>query len=442
MKRILSLMMIFLLCFALPVGASGNAYRGFSTIGDFSGSAISFGFMPETTVLVYNSEAYTEPDYDEIWPGSDIYVPVYVWDEDMSPASDKDIKNNNVSISWKSNFSERYIDNVTLVDGKKAKVDGLESGIYAKIEVVDAFSGTGALVVQVDLALSVNRVSYPETLTTLQFDLVNREVSIDRNTVYAAQSPTQFYAVRNYGGKASFDFGDRIIYNGTVQKGNRYYLNLDRTADEEIADQYPDAYLEFYNFLDERDTFAAEGELKIPIDRRDFTARGETKPTVFVYQMDGTTLTSLDERTLGFDGKKNILTIYTDTLENYLLSSQPLHKQVEGEDDNIIYAGYATDDVTEPEASTASSYVQSPETGGTPDEPPLPEEPIAAPATTAAPTVSPLAATGSVTITAANISAENPTTSDIPLAPIVACGLFSGVVIVYGWRRGWQKKKK
>jgi hypothetical protein len=244
--------------------------------------------------------------------------------------------------------------------------------------------------------------------------------------------------MRHYRGNASFDFGDRVIYDATVDKATRYYLNLDRTADTEIENQYPDAHLEFYNFLGDRDTFSEEGELKIPINRSSFTAKGESKPTVFVYRVDGTTLTSLDERSLSFDGKKNILTIHTDTLEQYLLSSQPLHKQVEGEDDNIIYTGYAPDDVEEPTTSSttssgaSSSYVQPPATGGLPDdEPPLPEEP----------TVTNTAATASTTINAANGSAENPETSDVPLAPIVACGVFSALVALYGWRKGWQKKK-
>jgi hypothetical protein len=439
MKRIISLMMIVFLCCALPMGAMAADRHGFITIGDFSDSTVSFGFEPEGTVLVYNNEVYAAPDYEEVWPGSDIYVPVYLWDDDFSSASDKDIKNNNVSLSWRSNFSERYIDDVTLVDGKKAKVDGLESGTYAKIEVNDEYSGSGTYLVQVDLALSVNRMSYPETLTTLQIGLVNREISIDRDSVYAAQSPTQFYAMRRYRGKATFDFGDRIMYNATVDKGTRYYLNLDRTADTEIEGRYPDAHLEFYNFLGDRDTFYDEGELKIPINRSRFTAKGESKPTVFVYRVNGTTLTSLDERSLSFDSKKNILTIHTDTLEQYLLSSQPLHKQVEGEDDDIIYTGYATDDVEEPATSTStasssrvSSYVQPPDTGGLPDddEPPLPEKP----------TVTSTAATASTTINAANSSAENPETSDVPLAPIVVCGVFSAGLAIYGWRKGWQKR--
>jgi hypothetical protein len=464
MKRIFSLMMILLLCFALPAGASPGGFRGFTTIGGYSDSNISFAFEPDFTVLVYNNEVEPAPNFGEIWPDSDIYVPVYVWDEAPAPASDKDIKNNDVTLSWKSTGDGQYIDDVTLVNGKKAKIEGLGNNIYAKIDLGDDFSGRTPELVRVDLALSVNRVAYPETLTILKFNLVNREIKINRNTVYAAQSPTQFYAMKHYGGRATFDFGDNITYNATVQKGRRYYLNLDRTPDEEIQEQYPDAYLEFYNFRGERDTFTTQGQLKIPIDRAAFTAKGETKARVFAYRVQGVELTALDEESLGFNGKKDILTIHTNILESYLLSNEPLHMEVEDESDRIIYTGYALDDINEPvddatasstaassasasstaavtaasstaatDSSSASSSDEStrvlPEsiatyTGFLTDGPPVSEEPKVT----------------TMAITATNRSAENPETSDIPLAPIVACGLFSGSVVIYGWRRGWQKR--
>jgi hypothetical protein len=357
MKRLFALALSLLLCLTLPVAAFAREYRGFSTIGNYSGSSAAFGFEPDATVMVYNNELYDEPDYEEIWPGADIYVPVYLLGaEDIAPATDKDIKNYTVSISWKSTASGRYIDDVTLVNGKKAKIDGLESDIYAKIEVNNAFTGNTAMLIQVDLVLSVNRVSYPETLTTLKFDLVNREVNIDRDTVYAAQSPTQFYAMRHYGGNATFDFGDKILYNATVKKATRYYLHLDRTEQEDIASRYPDAHLEFYNFQGTRDSFHAKGKLQIPIVRSKFTAKGESKAKVFVYQIDGDKLLALDEKTISFDSKKNILTINTKSLEQYVLSSQPLHKQIaQGEDDSVLYTGYATDDVSEPSGTAKTS---------------------------------------------------------------------------------------
>lgn len=428
MKRILSFLLAAVIVLILPVAATAaREPRGFTTIGNFSGSKVSFGFEPDYTVTVYNKEVEDDPDYEEIWPGMDIYVPVYILGasgQNNTHASEKDIKSNEVSLSWKSKTGERYIDDVTLVDGKKAKIAGLDGGMYAKISMVSEYSSRSAMPVYVDLVLSVNRLSYPETLTTLKLDIVNREVNIDRDTVYAAQSPTQFYSMRHYAGKATFDFGDKVTYNATVEKGARYYLHLDRTEDEAFAAMYPDAYLEYYNFRGDRDSFPSTGTLNVPVKRANFTPKGEDKAQVFVYEVQDGNLKALDERVLDFDGKKNILTIRAKSLGYYILSDRALHKEVDHRDEDIIYTGYASqnagtaDDMPTEETGGGGS-------GGSGSSSGVNENPE----------------TGGDTINASNPSADNPSTSDTPLLPIVTLGMLSGGLALIGWKRGWHNGK-
>ncbi|MDL2234508.1 hypothetical protein LJC63_13160, partial [Ruminococcaceae bacterium OttesenSCG-928-L11] len=310
------------------------AYDGILRWGDYSDTKQAFAFEPSEMVLVYNGEAYLDVDFETIWPGSDLYIPVYTYDnsddapDDNDPvaASDKDIKNHSVTVSYKASMGDQYISGVELVNGKKAKVKGLESGVYAKISFNTDYTGSAHTTIKMSIVLSVKKASCPETLTSMQMSMINRQVNIDRDTIYTAQSPIQFYAMKQYGGGATFDFGSNVKYEATVAKGKRYYLNLDRSAQSAIADMYPDAYIEYFNFIGDRDTFEKTGKLQIPINRAKFTPKGTTKAQVFVYEVQKNKLVSLNESVLSFDAKKNILTLKTKTLNNYILVNQALFK--------------------------------------------------------------------------------------------------------------------
>ncbi|MCL2057121.1 MAG: hypothetical protein FWH02_07905 [Oscillospiraceae bacterium] len=415
MKKIIAI--ILLLCLSagasLPVFAAVGS-RGFTRVGGYSDSRVSFGFETDEAVVVYNGDVLDWADFGRVTAGSSIYIPIHIMDWVSGTdaiAAERDIRDNAVGLAWVSHQGERFVDGAELVDGRRERISGLPQGAYAKIALNNDYHGQSTMIVELDLVLSVNRLSYPATQISLRMGMANREITVDRGTVYTAAAPTQFQVSRNFRhGDVTFDFGGGVQYTVAVNPQDSYFLHLSREEDPVIAEMYPDSYLEYYNFLGDRDTFSRSGELAIPIDRAKFIPRGEQKPQVYVYRVQrGNELRALDESVLSFDSARNILTVQTRELGYYILSDRPLQREIEGGDDDVIFVGYAPVDT-------------DPEEGGGPPEM-INQNPMTGPS-------------GPV-ISAANTAAYNPPTSDTaPLAPIILCLLAAGFAAAGVWKKG------
>lgn len=395
LQRITGLILAVILSALMPLSVFA---KGFIS-GGYSDSRVAFAFEDYETVVVYNGDVYDEPDYEEIWPGSYIYVPVYAYEEegDFHIATDKEIKDNQVTLSYKVLQGEKYVDAITLVDGKKEKINGLEAGTYAKITINTLHTGIGRTELNLKMVLSVKKIAYPLTQVELDASLYNKTVDLRENTVYSAQSPTQYYAINKFNGTPTFDFGGGIEYTAKVSSKSRYYMNLDKTDQPDITRQFPDAYLEYYNFKGDLDAFSSTGSLEIPVTRAKFTVDKEAGATVYAYEIIGNKLHTLRSDIASFDSVKNILTIKTESLGNYVLSSTALTHDIDTEGEQVLYSGYS--DSSEETSGTEIVVKESTLTN--------------------------------VNINAANVRANNPLTSDpgLPVLAILPLSI-SGVVLL------------
>lgn len=430
MKKPATALLGLALALALTVSAHA-AKTGFLGVGNYSESNASYGFETMGTEVVFNGEIVYN-DYDEIYPGSTIYIPIHKQDEDWntSHAGEKDIKSDKVEISHKALKNGKYIESVTIVDGKKEKITGLDSGAYAKIKVSDEYSSTGETIVDLKLVLSVNRISYQETEVNLAFGMENRKVLIDSSTVYGAQLPTLFEAASRFNGEVTFDMGGGIRYTAWVRQRTEYVVDYSPAVNEAISEMYPDGYLQFHNFRGDKDTFANTGKLELPIDKNKFKGT-DGKPTVFAYQINGQNLTALGGDTVSYDSKTSILTIRTKTLGEYVLSSRSLMRQVEaGDDEAVLQTGYAAEQVPSQPQSQIPPQSQAPSTPQTPPTS-LPTTPAPAPAPT-----------GTGGINASNVSGNNPLTGENPCLPLAMTALLLGGATALAARRRKSDKNQ
>lgn len=340
MKKILRGIMPAVLIFMLsmPVHAIG-----FNTDGEPSSSDPSFGFNSDNAEIVYKGDINFVDGFSSVIAGSRIYIPIITDAHSLENATTGDISSNKVKVSYKALKGGEYIDKVTLTgnDG----VEGLDNAAFARIDISEEYPLTAAGTVEMRLVLSVKDIGYPETEIKLNFRIKNNNQTINRDSVYTVYTPTTFKVTANYGGSATFDFGDGINYTAKVTKKSSYYMNMSTKQNDEIVDMYKDIYkkkshFEFYDFLGNTNTFASLGTLKIPLDKTKFAPKKNEKPKIYVYEIEGSTLKSLGKETVSFDSNKDILSIKTKTLSSYLLSSQPLLKEVDDSGD-ILQFGYA-----------------------------------------------------------------------------------------------------
>jgi hypothetical protein len=298
-------------------------------------------------VLVYNKLVDLYPVFDSPFlAGSDLYIPIAVTDT-ADPtagtvlATDKNIKSDAVTVSYKVIAGADYVDAVTLVSGQKEKQPGLPAGMYAKIELANTYMPLDRSQLSIRLVLSVNGVSYQRTAVTVNCYLRNRLENIESSSVFGALLPMQFRISPRYGGDVSFDFGEGVSYTGTVSPNKRYYLNLDRTEKVNFAETYPGAYLEYYDFRGNNDTFASVGQLQIPVDTANFKEQ-KTSTELYVYEVLGDRLSSLGQNAVSYDYRTGKVTINAMTLGSYILSSRPLMQEVQSSKQwDILRSGYA-----------------------------------------------------------------------------------------------------
>jgi|GEM_PF-1360138 len=403
---------------------------GISGSGEFANAAKRYGFLDDAKI-VYNGEI-SDQDFDEVYVGSAIYIPIGVEDDEgnISQASAQNIKKDKVSVSHKVTRGARYVTGVSIVDGGKEKIDGLEKGAYVKVQLTNSYSGTGTANVEVKLVLVINRLSYQETEIELFCTMENRTVYIDYDTVYGAQLPTMFEVGYDYNGEATFDMGNDVRYTARVKAKQKYIIDYDTETNEAIAARYPKNDLEFHNFKGDHDTFASNGKLELPLDSATYYKNGQY--TAYAYKISGNTLVPVDSSV----NKDGILTIYTRTLDNYVVSNVDLLRQTDYEPPASAPAtstgGQTAGKTT---GQTAGNELQAPPTGGAPlpdlpgetsrvetAPPPESSQPETPPANTATPPPSSLSH-----INAANGGTDNPLTGVPPLAGIAFLGTLTGL---------------
>jgi len=420
---------------------------GFSEQGGFTDTNPAYYFNTDLVYLVYNKELDDDPDFTEIYTGSDIYIAIYRYydqdgkDDQDAIATAKQIKEDNIQVQYKGIKGAQYIDNVTIVDGKKEKITGLPAGSYAKVDFSDKYAGTSSTDIQLRMVLSMNKVSYQETRIMLEGELTNRLEYIDDDSVYGAMVPTRYRVQGWYTGYATFDMGDGVKYTARVAKGARYSIDFSRDVDYDIDMMYPDANMEFYNFRGNNDTFASVGALTIPINEKVFKDADSGQPRVYAYEiLESGGLRALGSDSAGYDSKKKILTINAKTLGSYVLSNQKLKQTVDSEANDTFQSGYAADEEVEPAqeaslssnrsaasssqsssrqsssqaaSSRASSTAQASQVAASSSQEDIDDRPVSV--GTDQPD------TGGITINAANRSGDNPDTRDgLPGAPAIA----------------------
>ncbi len=342
-----ALAVIILLC----APASAATFDGFSNHYGYTDTTNEYIFQPDAAFSYFNKEVEEDPWYDEISPGTEIYLPLYVnvggvADDDV-PVTAKMVKDDNIEINYKVITGVGYVGKVELIDIKSLKLKDVAAGMYAKIPLARNYDRTGSSAIDVRLKISVNNVTHDDTEIALDGRIRNQITSIPYDSIYGAAVPVMFRSY-SYTGEASFDFGGEIKYDGFVKRGESYFLNLSREPAADLAAMYPDAWLDFYTFLGSNKTFDMIGELKIPVNRNNLARRGQAAE-LYVYRIDGPYLTALGAGVASFDPATNSVSIRAKTLENYVLSNTALLQQITPDiNNNILRSGYATPPI-EPE---------------------------------------------------------------------------------------------
>ena len=341
-KRIIAITLAVAMLLSFSASAAGNT--GFSGDGWYTDTANMYYFETFNTFSLMNKEVDDYPDFDEIRPGTDIYLPLYVLpddgDEDI-PVTDKMVKNDNVTVSAKVISGGDYVGQIELVDTKKLKLKDLPNGMHIKIPLGYNYDKTGRTSVEVRLKISVNNRTYSDTEIAFRCVLQSEADEISHNSVYGAKQPSLFKATSNYNGEATFDFGNDIKFTGKVKAGSTYLLNLSREPVMDLKAMYPDAWLDFYIFLGTAKTFSSIGYIEIPVNLSSISKKSQ-QPELYVYYIKDSALYSLGPDAISFDSKTNKLYIKAQMLGSYVLSDRALLRQITPDSNkNILRFGYA-----------------------------------------------------------------------------------------------------
>jgi hypothetical protein len=324
----------------------GNDDGGFSYNTSYTDTENLYVFEPEHAFSYFNKVVLDDPDYGYIEPGTEIYLPVYVnvggtAEQDVI-ATDKLIKEDSVTINYKVLSGADYVGPLELMDTKKMKLKDVPAGMYVKIPLARNYDRTNAYNVHLRIKLSVNNVTYDSSEIDLKARIRNPINTIAYDSVFGAALPSLFRAV-GHTGAVTFDFGNKIAYDGFVRSQQSYFLSLSREPISDISVMYPDAWLDYYAFLGNYKTFDRIGDLKIPVNRANLAKRGAA-PELYVYRVSGDALTALGAGVASFDAKTNMLHIRAKTLESYVLSNKALLQQITPDmNNNILKSGYAED---------------------------------------------------------------------------------------------------
>lgn len=358
MRKLFSL----LTCAALVVGLCMPAFArtGFYDIGTYTPTEREYSLMTDDAVLIYQKGIIDEYDWEDgVFAGSELFVPIGMWSDsgDDVIISDRQRKDDLVDVSYKAVTGGQFIEEISVVEGRKMKLEGLGGGMYARVKFTDYYPKLTGTRIVLRLVLSVNNVAYQTTRVNFECTLVNRVEKIDSNSVYGAKTPTQFKVFNSYNGEATFDFGAGVRYTGKVKAAQSLYLNLSREANASIAAMYPKTYMESYNFRGDYDGFSTVGKLEIAINKDKFKTKGNVHQ-MYAYEVVAGDLFAIDGTQAAYDSARKILTINTDSLGEYVLSAQPLMRTVDEHETDFFRSGYAVNKVGDTTVSQADEPKQ------------------------------------------------------------------------------------
>lgn len=367
LKRIFTVLLALSLCAPIMArAASDTSIYGFDSDGWTTDTKNEYYINTDSAMTICYNELDDDPYYQAIYAGSTMYIPIYVYangSKTSAAATSKQISTDKVEISSKVLTGSQYVGDISVVDGKKLKNSGLAAGAYIAVPFAEFFPNLTKTRIKLTLVPSVNGIPFQDAGITLVCNLVNREDVIDKNSVYGVETPMKYTVGNNYSGEVTFNFGSNIKYTAKVKAKEKFYLALDRQPDSTIVSMYSGSgiYLDFYGFPGDKDTFSYSGKLEIPVDRSKLTVKsssgssssgkssssssssGSSEPTeaLYVYKISGNTLTALSGSQISFNSKTNVLSIYTKTLDNYVLSNQPLKQTVDSGSGGILKSGYS-----------------------------------------------------------------------------------------------------
>jgi hypothetical protein len=412
-----------LICIAVVFSVQTVCHARFTDFGGWSreGNVHRFMFDTRGAVLVYSDAEYDNFSYPigggrGIRPGSALYIPILTdnpdenRDSDVATIANLRLSSERVTLSHRAT---RFVVRAEIYDvgANEAERFGLSPGAHLRVEFSPTLESVSHASFSAQFVLVFNGIADQQTMIRIEDFLLNRDVTISSNSVHSVLSPTVFITTSRYSGEAVFDFGDGIRYSTHVGRESRHYLALDTSPIQSVQDMSRRTHMRFYSFPGDFNTFERVGTLEIPIDREAFRARRNDPTRVFVYKYTSGSLTAIDPSELSFDSERDVLTIRTRTLENYVLSAAALLREVDESADNIIQSGYAPDPTREPPA----------EPGAVPGPPPeIPDANFQNPET------------GGRDINATNQAANNPNTSDNRvLWPFIAlCALSAAVLLL------------
>jgi hypothetical protein len=408
------------LCAALVLLMQTGAFASFYESGDYSSSVgpYEFRFEPDDAVLVYYGEGFYYP-YDDVWVGSELYVPVYC-DEDDELATMEQVEEADAGVTYKAT---RMVDGVELVDVPEDFNELLDPGVYARVTFSDDYPEISGTSMDVKLILTVDGVADQDTMAAFRDELKNPVVDLHRNSAYTATRPTVFRTDR-YSGEAVFDFGDNIHYNAVVERDSRYFMKLDRSEIVSLSQMYKKAYLEYYDFVGEHDGSLRDGEIEIPVDREDFRPKRNAQPQIYVYRYTNGNLTAMDASEVSFDSRLDVVKIKTNDPETYILAAEPLLEEVDESPNEILKVGYQENENAEPPLEPSAPEAP-------PEDPGIPPPPVQGDADNPA--------TGGDDINVTNQGSENPSTSDSRVIwPVSLLAVASSGALVKLSRKGKQ----
>lgn len=289
MRKLFIAVLTLTFAFATPLAAfaSLNNDVGIWGYNDFSDSTpVYYRFGDEEeAVFIFDGVIVPFQYWDEVLPGSSIFIPIIIENPNgaESIATERQIRDNNVTISHVVAHGSSLVESVQMVDGRRDRINGLAPGMYARIVFANHHTGMYPAHVVVNMVLNVHRVSYPYTEIEVGVNLLNHIIYIDRSTVFGARIGTLFNVQPGFSGGVVFDMGGGVRYTAMVSAPNRYLIDFTTAPIEGIAEAYPDAHIEFRRFLGNNAVFASYGLLEIPINEDDFAVRGG-RPQIFVYE--------------------------------------------------------------------------------------------------------------------------------------------------------------
>ena len=376
MKKLLCVLLALVLAAAMPIGASaywddwasweewyawahGHAYDGAPDwwsnrnnvgiwgFGGFSHSTPAFRLGAESeSEIAFDGILERDADWTHVIPGSTLYIPLAIENADgtLAIATDRQVRDHRVTISYMVAQGSRYVQSVELIDTRRERITGLAAGMHVRIVYSEQTQNLSPVNVIVNVALNVNRIYQTDTEIEVGVNLVNHDVIIDRTSVFGARVPTAFQAAHNFSGEATFDMGGGVRYTGRVSASERYLIAYTSTPIADIVDANPDAHLAFHRFLGGQATFAGTGQLQIPINLSNFVdANGN--PQVFVYEIQrGSYNLVAISNGISLDRRAGILTLQTNRLTEWVISNQSLQRTAAHDDGGILQAGFAGED--------------------------------------------------------------------------------------------------